>query len=140
MIPHGPVTAQKLQLQPVKRRTDLDFTAGALGQTGPVFLGWPRQSLIIDDAAREVQPAADGRSVVWTLQFRSREQHHRFIDATPDGAERAEVHKLIAAGMRLHHIVGCSPQETAVTKLGAGGVAFVGTCPVVAHAASAGGI
>ena len=89
----------------------------------------------------EVQPSADGQSVIWSLQFQSREQYHAFLETTADGADRAKVRELIAAGLQLHHIVGCSPQERAVSKLGDGGVAFIGSCPMnPAHAVPAGGI
>ena len=89
----------------------------------------------------EVQPSADGQSVIWSLQFQSREQYHAFLETTADGADRAKVRELIAAGLKLHHIVGCSPQERAVSKLGDGGVAFIGSCPMnPAHATPAGGI
>jgi hypothetical protein len=81
----------------------------------------------------EVQPSPDGRGIVWTLQFRSRAEYHALLESTADGAERAKVRELIAAGMRLHHIAGCSAQEKAVTKLGDNGIAFVGSCPVSAH-------
>jgi hypothetical protein len=47
---------------------------------------------------------------------------------------------MIAAGLKLHHIAGCSAQEKAVTKLGSDGIAFIGSCPVAAHAVPAGGI
>jgi hypothetical protein len=89
----------------------------------------------------EVQPAPDGQSIVWSLQFRSRAQYHAFIESTQDGAERAKIRELIAAGMRLHHIVGCSAREKAVTKLDNDGIAFVGSCQSnPAHAMPAGGI
>ena len=89
----------------------------------------------------EVQPSPDGSSIVWSLQFKTREQYHAFLDTTADGADRADVRELIGAGMRLHHIVGCSTQETTVMKLGSDGIAFVGSCPVAAHATPAlGGI
>lgn len=88
----------------------------------------------------EVQPSADGSSIVWSLQFKTREQYHTFLDTTADGAERAKVRELIAAGMQLHHMVGCSTHEQAVTKLGNDGIAFVGSCPVAARAVPAGGI
>jgi hypothetical protein len=92
-------------------------------------------------ASFEVQASADGSSVVWSLQFKTLAQYHAFLDATADGADRAKIHELIAAGMRLHHIVGCSAEEKAVTKLGSDGIAFVGSCPVAAHATLAiGGI
>jgi hypothetical protein len=89
----------------------------------------------------EVQPSPDGQGIVWTLQFHSRAEYHAFLESTADGAERAKVRELIAAGMQLHHIVGCSAQEKAVTKLGNDGVAFVGSCESNhAHATPAGGI
>jgi hypothetical protein len=88
----------------------------------------------------EVQPSPDGQSIVWSLQFKSREQYHTFLESTADGADRAKVRELIAAGMRLHHIVGCSAQEKTVTKLGNDGVAFVGSCAAGAYAKPAGGI
>lgn len=89
----------------------------------------------------EVQPSPDGRNIVWSLQFKSRAQYHALIESTVDGGERAKVRELIAAGMRLHHIVGCSVQEKTVTKLGSEGIAFVGSCGSnQAHATLAGGI
>lgn len=89
----------------------------------------------------EVQPSRDGQSIVWSLQFKSTAQYHRFLDTTADGTERAKVRELIAAGMQLHHIVGCSAQEKTVTKLGSDGVAFIGSCAMdPAHAILAGGI
>jgi hypothetical protein len=89
----------------------------------------------------EVQPAPDGQSIVWSLQFKSREQYHAFLESTANGAECAKIRELIAAGMQLHHIVGCSAQEKVVTKLGNDGIAFVGSCLVADHAAPAiGGI
>jgi hypothetical protein len=88
----------------------------------------------------EVQPAADGAGIVWSLQFKTREQYHAFLDTTADGAERAKVRELIAAGFQLRHIVGCSTREQAVTKLGSDGIAFVGSCALGAHAVPAGGI
>jgi len=91
-------------------------------------------------ASFEVQPSPDGSSIVWSLQFKSREQYHAFLDTTADGAERAKVRELVAAGMQLHHIIGCNTHEQAVTKLGNDGIAFVGSCPVQAHAVAAGGI
>jgi hypothetical protein len=88
-----------------------------------------------------VKPSPDGSGVIWSLQFKTREQYHAFIETTADGADRKAVRELIAAGMQLHHIVGCSPQEKAVTKLGNDGIAFVGSCTLSsAHATSAGGI
>ena len=89
----------------------------------------------------EVQPTPDGSSIVWSLQFKTREQYHAFLETTADGAERVKIRELIAAGMQLHHIVGCSAQEKVVTKLGADGIAFVGSCAAnPAHATPAGGI
>jgi hypothetical protein len=88
----------------------------------------------------EVQPSQDGQSIVWSLQFKTREQYHAFLETTADGADRAKVRELIAAGMRLHHIVGCSAHEDIATKLGDDGIAFVGSCSLGAHAAPAGGI
>jgi hypothetical protein len=68
-------------------------------------------------------------------------QYHAFIETTADGADRAAIRELIAAGMRLHNIVGCSAHEDTVTKLGDDGVAFVGSCVLnLAHATPAGGI
>lgn len=89
-----------------------------------------------------VKPSPDGSGVIWSLQFKTREQYHSFIETTADGADRAAVRELIAAGMQLHHIIGCSPQEKAVTKLGDDGIAFVGSCSTLnsAHATAAGGI
>ena len=75
------------------------------------------------------------------MQFKTREQYHAFIETTADGADRKAVRELIAAGLQLHHIVGCSAQEKAVTKLGDDGIAFVGSCTFdPAHATPAGGI
>ena len=89
----------------------------------------------------EVQPATDGQSIVWSLQFKSRKQYHAFLETTADGADRAKIRELIAAGLHLHHIVGCSPQERVVTKLGDDGVAFIGSCAMnPAQATPAGGI
>jgi hypothetical protein len=87
----------------------------------------------------EVQPSPDGQSIVWSLQFKSREQYHAFLETTGDGADRAKVRELIAAGMQLHHIVGCNAHERTVMKLGDDGIAFVGSCAVnPAHATPAG--
>jgi hypothetical protein len=89
----------------------------------------------------EVQPAPDGRGIVWTLQFRSRAQYHALLESTADGDERQSVRKLIAAGLQLHRLVGCSAHEQAITKLGHDGIAFVGSCSLGAHATPAiGGI
>jgi hypothetical protein len=88
----------------------------------------------------EVQPSGDGSAIVWSLQFKTREQYHAFLETTAEGADRAKIRELIAAGMKLHHIVGCSAQETAVKKLGNDGIAFIGSCPGAAHAVLAGGI
>ena len=88
----------------------------------------------------EVQPSRDGQSIVWSLQFKTREQYHAFLETTAEGAERAKVREMIAAGLQLHHIVGCSAQEQEVTKLGNDGIAFVGSCSMGAHAVPAGGI
>jgi hypothetical protein len=88
----------------------------------------------------EVHTSPDGSSILWSLQFKSREQYHAFLDTTANGAEHAKVRELIAAGMQLHHIVGCSAQEKAVTKLGNDGIAFIGSYSVAAHAVPAGGI
>ena len=75
------------------------------------------------------------------MQFNTREQYHAFIETTTDGADRKAVRELIAAGLQLHHIVGCIAQEKAVTKLGDDGIAFVGSCTLdPAHATPAGGI
>jgi hypothetical protein len=90
-------------------------------------------------AAFDVQPTEDGKGVVWTLHF-SLQQYHRFLDATPDGAEHESVRELIAAGLQMHHMLGCSPHERAVTKLANGEIAFVGSCPMGARAIPAGGI
>lgn len=87
----------------------------------------------------EVQPSLDGSTIVWSLQFKTRDQYHAFLDTTADGAERDKVRELIAAGLQLHHIVGCSAHEKAVTKLGRDGIAFVGSCPVAARVIPAGG-
>jgi hypothetical protein len=88
----------------------------------------------------EVQPSRDGQGIVWSLQFKTREQYHAFLETTAEGAERAKVREMIAAGLQLHHIVGCSAQEQEVTKLGNDGIAFVGSCSMGAHAVPAGGI
>ena len=88
----------------------------------------------------EVQPSPDGSAVLWSLQFKTREQYHAFLATTADGTERTKIRELIAAGMQLHHIGGCNAHEQTVTKLGNDGVAFVGSCPVDAHAVPAGGI
>lgn len=64
----------------------------------------------------EVQRTSDGSSIVWSRQFKTREQYRAFLETTADGAERAKVRELIAAGMQLHHIVGCSAHEQAVTR------------------------
>lgn len=89
----------------------------------------------------EVQPSPDGRSIVWSLQFKSRAEYHAFLETTADGAERAKIRELIAAGLKLHHIVGCRALEKEVTKLGDDGVAFIGSCESnPAHAVLAAGI
>lgn len=33
----------------------------------------------------EVQPSQDGQSIVWSLQFKSRQQYHAFLETTADG-------------------------------------------------------
>ena len=86
----------------------------------------------------DVQPSPDGQGVTWALHFSS-QQYHRFLDSTLDGAERVDVHELIATGL-LMHLVGCIPYETAVTKLNNGDIAFVGSCTLDAHAVPAAGI
>jgi hypothetical protein len=88
----------------------------------------------------EVQPSSDGSSIVWSLQFKTREQYHAFLETTAEGAERAKIREMIAASLQLHHIVGCSAQEKAVTRLGYDGIAFIGSCPLAARAVPAGGI
>lgn len=88
----------------------------------------------------EVQPSPDGSAIVWSLQFKTRAAYHAMLETTADGAERAKIRELIAAGMQLHHIVGCNAHEEAVTKLGNDGIAFMGSCPAAAHAVPAGGI
>lgn len=88
----------------------------------------------------EVQPSPDGSAIVWSLQFKTREAYHAVLETTAAGADRAKIREMIAAGLKLHHIAGCSAQEKAVTKLGSDGIAFIGSCPVVAHAVPAGGI
>jgi hypothetical protein len=88
----------------------------------------------------EVQPSSDGSSIVWSLQFKTREQYHAFLETTAEGAERAKIREMIAASLQLHHIVGCSAQEKAVTRLGDDGIAFIGSCPLAARAVPAGGI
>lgn len=74
----------------------------------------------------QVQPSPIGNGVVWSLQFKSLQQYHNFIDGTPNGTERAKVRELIADGLRLHHLA-CSATEKVVEKRG-GGIAFVGSC------------
>lgn len=76
----------------------------------------------------EVRPLPHSQGMEWVLQFKTRDDYHAFLENTPDGADRAEVRKLIAAGLQRHHIVGCSTQEKAVEKLGNDGIAFVGSC------------
>jgi hypothetical protein len=88
-----------------------------------------------------VKASPDGSGIIWSLQFKSRQQYHAFLDTTAEGADRSAVRELIEAGMRLHNIVGCSAHEDTVTKLGDDGVAFVGSCVTnLAHATPAGGI
>jgi hypothetical protein len=87
----------------------------------------------------EVQPSSDGQGIVWSLQFKSREQYHAFLETTADGADRAKVRELIVAGMKLHHIVGCSAREKAVTRLGNDGIAFFGVVRVDSRTRDAGG-
>ena len=77
---------------------------------------------------------------MWSPQFKTLEQYHAFLGTTAEGAENEKVHALIAAGMQLHGLVGCSIQEQGVRKLGDDGIAFVGSCPVATHAMQAGGI
>jgi len=56
-------------------------------------------------------------------------------------SKRAKLRVLIPAALELHHIVGCSAHENAVAKLGNdGGIAFIGSCAVAAHAVAASGI
>jgi hypothetical protein len=88
----------------------------------------------------EVQPSPDGSAIVWSLQFKTREAYHAVLETTADGADRAKIREMIAAGLKLHHIAGCSAQEKVVTKLGSEGIAFIGSCSVDAHAVPAGGI
>jgi hypothetical protein len=60
---------------------------------------------------------------------------------TADGAERAKIRELIAAGLQLHHITARTAHEKSVTKLGNDGVAFVGSCESnPAHTTLTGGI
>ena len=75
----------------------------------------------------DLQPAPDGRSVVWCLHF-SEEQYHAMLEVTRDGAEAAKVRALIAAGLSMHHLSDCEPREQTVTKLENGDIAFVGHC------------
>ncbi|MBS0418018.1 MAG: hypothetical protein JSR66_09915 [Proteobacteria bacterium] len=87
----------------------------------------------------DVEPAGDGQTIVWSLQF-SLDQYHVMLDSTADGTEHAKVRALIAAGLEMHHIVGCSAREKAVTKLGNGNIVFIGSCSLGARAVSAGSI
>lgn len=75
----------------------------------------------------EVQPSPVGKGVIWSLQFKSFQQYHNFIEGTPNGAERAKVREFIADGLRLHHLAGCSATEKVIQKRG-NGIAFVGSC------------
>lgn len=88
----------------------------------------------------EVQPAPDGSSIVWSLQFKTRQQYHLFLDTTAGGADCAKIRETIAPRLKLHHLAGCSAQERAVTKFGDDGIPFVGACAVAAHAVPVGGI
>jgi hypothetical protein len=86
-----------------------------------------------------IQAGDDGSTVIWSLEF-SLDQYHAMLDSTADGAERAKVRELVAAGLQTHHMVGCSPRERVVTRLSNGNIAFVGSCTVAARAVPAGGI
>lgn len=86
-----------------------------------------------------IQPARDGSTVIWSLEF-SLDQYHAMLDSTADGAERTKVRELVAAGLQTHHMLGCSPRERVVTRLNNGNIAFVGSCTVAAHVVPAGGI
>lgn len=87
----------------------------------------------------DVQPAPDGRSVVWCLHF-SEEQYHAMLEVTRDGAEVAKVRALIAAGLSMHHLSGCVPREQTVSRLKNGDIAFVGRCSPTAQRALIGAI
>ena len=87
----------------------------------------------------EVEPTDQGRGIMWSLRFTTQE-YHRMIEATDHFSEGAKVHELVAAGFKLHHIVGCSTKEKSVIKLDDGSIAFIGACSVAAHADPAGAI
>ena len=75
----------------------------------------------------DVQPAPDGRSVVWCLHF-SEQQYHAMLELTRDGAETVKVRALIAEGLSMHHLSGCEPREQTVSRLQNGDIAFIGHC------------
>jgi uncharacterized ubiquitin-like protein YukD len=78
----------------------------------------------------DVQPAPDGRSVVWYLHF-SKEQYHAMLEVTRDGDGTPKVRALIAAGLSMHHLSGCEPREQTVIRLQNGDIAFVGHCSLI---------
>jgi hypothetical protein len=94
-----------------------------------------------------VHPSPDGGSIVWALRI-SREQFDAMVNSTTDRAERvglnALVHEkiraLIAAGLQSHSLFGCRAEERAVAELKDGAIAFLGSCPIAARAAPAGGV
>jgi len=87
----------------------------------------------------EIEPTDQGRGIMWSLRFTTQE-YHRMIEATDHFSEGAKVHELVAAGFKLHHIVGCSTQEKSVIKLDDGSIAFIGACTVAPHGNPAGAI
>ena len=91
-------------------------------------------------ASFEVQPTADGRSVMWSLQF-TRDQYHAMLNAanTSDAA-RPIIRELITTGFQMHHLVGCTTRDTSPTALGNDRIAFIGICPVAGQSILAGGI
>jgi hypothetical protein len=91
-----------------------------------------------------VQPSPDGRGVLWSLSF-TPAQYHAMLDSTPEGVDiNAVVHhkvrELVAAGLESNRLAGCRGEKWVVATLADGGIAFLGTCPVVAYAVPAGGI
>jgi hypothetical protein len=73
----------------------------------------------------DVERAVDVGSVLWTLRF-TRDHYHAMLDSAQDDTETAKVRELIGAGLKLHHIAGCSPRERVATRLSDGSIVIRG--------------
>jgi hypothetical protein len=93
----------------------------------------------------DVQPAPDGRGVLWTLKF-SREEYDALLDSVPENVDinsqvHSKVRELIAAGLQTNGLVGCRAEAKNIAKLVDGSFVFLGSCgDVSAHSIAAGGI